>query len=158
MSSDQQSREKARPLSITVIALWQFLRASVLFFIVSMGVLFPAASFDKMTSIKVLGYLASRQSLPSMTSIPIVTLLIGIYLFATGLGVWFLKKWARNLLMVTSGMEACLWIRGFIYYGAIGGRMFENELQRQTVAFVILLDLVVCIYLYQQGGAFGEPV
>jgi len=58
--------------------------------------------------------------------------------------------------MITSGGTAVLWIRAFIYYGAINEPIFKSDLQRQTVIFVVLLDIVVFVYLYMEGRAFGE--
>jgi uncharacterized membrane protein (DUF4010 family) len=58
--------------------------------------------------------------------------------------------------MVTSGGTAVLWIRAFIYYGAIKEPIFKSDLQCQTVMVVVLLDIIVFAYLYMEGRAFGE--
>jgi hypothetical protein len=105
---------------------------------------------------KILTYIAARQALPPPALLPIIMPVIAVYLFATGLGLWLLKKWARNVLMITSATTAIMWVRAFIYYGAIGQPIFESELQRQTVMVVVLLDIIVFAYLYLEGAAFGE--
>jgi hypothetical protein len=114
------------------------------------------AAFATAIGIKILTYIAARQPLPPTALLPIVMPLIAAYLFATGFGLWFLKMWARNVVMITSGGTAVLWIRAFIYYGVIKEPIFKSDSQRQTVMFVVLLDILVFAYLYIEGRAFGE--
>ena len=146
-----------RPLSITLISLFQFTRAIIILFIVLGLWAFPDANGASRLDIKVLMYVAARQPLPPAILIPIVMPIIAGYLFITGFGLWFLKKWARNILMITSGMTSCMWIRGFLVYRALGEPLLETQLQQQTVLFVVLLDVLVFSYLYMEGKAFGVP-
>jgi len=149
-------QRKERPLSVTLIAMFQFSRAAAVLLIFLFTSVFHDEAFGSAIGVKVLTYIAARQPLPPAALLPIIMPLIAAYLSTTGFGLWFLKKWARNLVMITSGGTAVLWIRAFIYYGAINEPIFKSDLQRQTVIFVVLLDIVVFVYLYMEGRAFGE--
>jgi hypothetical protein len=154
---ERQARQiKERPLSVTLIAMFQFSRAVAVLLIFLFTSVFHDEAFGSAISVKILTYIAARQPLPPAALLPIIMPLIAAYLSTTGFGLWFLKKWARNLVMVTSGGTAVLWIRAFIYYGAIKEPIFKSDLQCQTVMVVVLLDIIVFAYLYMEGRAFGE--
>ena len=145
-----------RPLSITLIALFQFFRAGIILLIVLCLWIFPDANLSSRIDVKVLTYITARQPLPPAFLVPIVMPVVAAYLAVTGFGLWFLKKWARNILMITSAVTSLMWIRGFMFYGALGEPLLETEMQRQTVLVVIMLDLLVFAYLFLEGKAFGE--
>jgi hypothetical protein len=152
-------RLRRRPLAITLIALFQFARAGFILFVAVSTWLAPDAHLSSRLEIRVLTYVAARHNLPSPALIPVVLPIIAALPFALGCGLWFLKKWARNTLMITSGTTALLWIRYFAFDWALGDSILKTELQRQIVYSVISLDAMVfcCLaFLPDVSEAFGQ--
>jgi hypothetical protein len=106
-------RLKRRPVAVTIIALVEFARAAMILVVAICMPLFPNANLAARTDVKVLTYVSAGQNLPSSVQAPIVLPLAAASLVVLGLGLWFLKKWARNLLMIGSGGVVVLWIRRF---------------------------------------------
>jgi hypothetical protein len=152
-------QQKKTPLAVVLIAVLQFARAGVILFVVLCTWLFPDANLTSRPEIKVLVYVAAAQNLPAAILVPVVMPAVALSLLAVGLGLWFLKSWARKILMLTSGITAVLWIRRFFFDAAFGNSTFQTDLGRQTVYFVVLLDsLVFCClaFLPDITEAFGK--
>jgi hypothetical protein len=145
--SGMEQQERKRPVPITVIALFQFVRACFIFFIALNAMFLPDAQLVSRTDIKILTYVLSRQNLSSSATAAVFLPMVAAYLSAIGVGLWFMKKWAKNLLMITSGMTVFLWTRRLILDSAIGHVTLNTELQRQTVYIVILVDAFIFSYL-----------
>jgi hypothetical protein len=85
--------------------------------------------------------------------------LIAFLVFSIGLGLWFLKKWARNTLMITSGTTVVLWLRRLLLDWSLGTTTLKTEAGQQSVYAVIMIDALIlgCLALYPDvANAFGE--
>jgi hypothetical protein len=134
---------QVRPHIVTLIALFQFFRASVLLLMALGTWAFPDLHLD------------SRAEAPYPAIVRLfVAVLIAVFYTATGIGLWRLKKWARNILMVGSGMNVVLWLRGFAlewWVSSLPRRVTpHDESGWQLVLAVIFTDLMIfcCLWLY----------
>ncbi len=78
----------------------------------------PAGHLASRLDVQVLTYIVTRHN-SSTFSTPFVMLLVAVPVFGIGLGLRFLKKWARYALMVASGGTeffgyAALWSIGLL--------------------------------------------
>jgi hypothetical protein len=109
-----------RPSAVTALALFQFAKSLFLVLVVILAVAHSGPHWGSPT-FWALSYLASHGGgLPS-----IFTLLSGAYAAIVGWGLWTLKRWARNLLMATSGLSALRWIRYFSVNAIVGSDLSE---------------------------------
>jgi len=147
--------KQQRPTSVTYVAVFQFLKAWFL-------LLVTIVSFSNPSIIKSGGtlagmvFLAAHGKNPRGFAIP----LFALYSCIVGFGIWRLKNWARNSLMITSGMTVALWIRLLTLFDwAFGEHTLKTPLQQQIVYSLILMDAVVFYVLWMGDGvreAFGE--
>jgi len=106
MDEWQGPPRKTRPPCVTLLAPFQFLRAAIVLCVLLSVWEFPDSHLDSRLEVKALTYLATQHPLPEGLMIPVVLPLSAVYLSSIGVGLWRLKKWARNVLMITSGATA----------------------------------------------------
>lgn len=145
---------------MTVVALIQFVGASVLIMIVLSTLLDPGANLASQRWVATLVYLLTRRNMAQNSLIPIVMPLAAAYLIATGYGLWTLRKWARHIVVGTSGLTVILWLRAILVREwAMGDRLFANSWARQVAYATILLNAFICgsLILYPEvARAFSE--
>lgn len=147
-------QQQTRPGPITLIALFQFSKAAFLFVVVVLVWLSPEMQWGSRTFWGSV-YIASHGGgLPSF-----LTPIVAVYAAIIGVGLWRLQRWARNLLMVTSGLSAARWLRYFSLNWAIGGtglgkhvNSLNSEFERQTVYVLVLIDIFVFLCLVYFPG------
>jgi hypothetical protein len=86
-------------------------------------------------------------------------LLIAVFVFNIGLGLWLVKSWARNALMITSGTTVVLWLRRFLLDWSLGTTTLKTEAAQQSVYAVIMIDVLIlgCLALYPDvADAFSK--
>lgn len=152
-------QRRKRPVVVTLIALLQFFRSGFILLVVLSTWLIPDAHLYSRLDVKVLTYIFARQNPSSPILIMTIMPLIAVYLSAIGLGLLFLKKWARNALIATSGMTVLLWVRRFMFDWALGNATLATTLQQQTIFIVIAIDGLVfcCLAMYPDvAAAFGR--
>ncbi len=140
-----------RPLPITVIAVYQFFAAGFLLVVVLLTICGSAMQIDSSLFVRVVTYVTSGHNLVSAKMIPIVMPVVATYRLIVGAGLLGLKKWARHLLIATSGVTVLIWLRGItIRQWALGESLFRDELARETVYAVIVLNAVIflCLTVY----------
>jgi hypothetical protein len=155
----RENTQKPRPGPITLISLFEFVRAGFILVVAFAAWAAPNTHLTSRLDVKVLTYVAARRNLPPAGLIQVLMPLIAAFLIVVGCGLWFLKKWARNTLMITSGMTVVLWIKRLAFDWAIGAVTLQTELQRQIVYFVIIVDALIfgCLAFWPDvSEAFDE--
>lgn len=155
------SESKVRPGPITAIAIFHFCAAAFVLLIAVLTLLAPGMQVDSMLVIQVTSYVITRRNLVSESLIPLIMPPVAVYLGAIGWGLWKLQKWARHVLIATSGFTVAIWARALlIREWAFGDSLFHDPLARQTVYFVILINALIlsCLTLYPDvAAAFKDP-
>lgn len=106
------------------------------------SLLLPNAGLTTIVDTKAVIFVFARQNL--FTGIPLIILpFVAAYLCVTGIGLFRLKKWARDVLMVASGATILLWARGLLLDSAFIDQMLPTELQRQTVYVFMCVDTMI---------------
>ena len=152
---------KSRPGLITLIALFQFSKAGLLLIVIALVLEYPEIQWGSLP-LWGLVYIASNGAgRPGL-----VTLLIVVYSVIIGWGLWVLRRWARNILMVTSGLTTLRWIRYLSINAIISGtesgrhmRTLKPGFEQQSVYLLVLLDALVfcCLAFYPDvAEAFGK--
>jgi hypothetical protein len=149
IETEEKTKGKARPWPVTLIAVFQFSKSAFLFVLVALvwrsaGMQWGSNTFWGMA------YIASHGGGAASFLTPLLATYAGI----VGIGLWRLQKWARNLLMVTSGVSAIRWLRYFAINWTISGtelsrhvQSLNSEFQRQTVYVLVFLDAFVFLCL-----------
>jgi hypothetical protein len=145
------NQNKMRPAPVTLIALGHFCAAGFVLLIVFVTVLDPDAHVNSNLVVQVISYLITRHNIVSAGIFSIVMPAIAGYLAVTGWGLWSLQKWARRLVMATSGLTVALWARALLMREwALGESLFRDELARNTAYALMLINAVIflCLTLY----------
>jgi hypothetical protein len=144
-----------RPFTVTLIALFQFCKAGFLVVLLVLIGIYPDMRFGSETFWEIVYVASNGAGKPGL-----LTPLIAIYAAVIGWGLWSLNKWARNLLMVTSGLSALRWVRYFGMNWAVSGtevsRTFpslKSGFEQQSVYLLVALEVLVFCCL-----AFGPDV
>ena len=150
-------RKRKRPLTVTLVALYQFCRALSLLAIVAS--LFGASTVDLTVRahLRALIYLVTRQDMTGQSApvAPILTIfaLLAAYYVAIGLGLLFLDKWARRAAMLMSGMGMVRLI--FLVLVQNQDLALPKLLSQQEVlACFVLVDAMVLGLLVNEGETF----
>lgn len=162
-----KAQRNARPPIVTFVAAIQFLRAGVALCIGWAIWAFPNSGLDSLMRVKALAYLATHHALAPRTVAPFTMTLSAAYFILTGIGLWNLQKWARNVLLLTSGLTVVVWIRYFaldslIRNTDIGNALGPSPISKAALSLitvVILMDALVfcCLAFYPDvGKAFVE--
>lgn len=141
-----------RPPAVTAIATYESLRAATLLLILVYILFSPGDKVVSSTRIQFLTYIVAGHSLPPAPLVPIVLPVLAVYFIAVGAGLWMLKSWARNLLIVTSGLTVVLWVRYYALRAILHGSVLNSHLQRDAVLILVVLDsLVFCQLTFSPG-------
>jgi len=147
-----------RPTAVTAIALYQFFKAWFLLVVTAVVLLAPdmewGATFREMV------FVASHGG----SRIGLFTPVIGIYAAVVGAGLWGLKKWARRVLIVSSGLTVARWIRYLSINWAVRGTLMSGRsltpgYEQQSVFALLFVDALIFLYLALYDGvaeAFGQ--
>jgi len=153
-------RPGSRPGLVTLIALFQFAKAGFLLIVVALIWKFPDMRFGSLAFWE-MAYVASNGGgKPGL-----LTPLVATYTAVIGWGLWNLKRWARSLLMVSSGITAFLWIRYFAVNSIFTGtevarhiRSLRPGFEQESVHLLVALDamLFLCLAFHPDViDAFG---
>jgi hypothetical protein len=140
--------EQGRPFMVTLIALYEFVRAAVLIVAFAAVVLTRGshAAFD--------------------SSIAMLFLLITIgYAIAIGVCMWMRVNWGRRVLIATSCWSVYRAVRFQLLYTAASavateGQMARLASARDVIYMMLAVNIVIGLYLAFAPGvaeAFGQP-
>jgi hypothetical protein len=142
---------KTRPVQVTLIALYHFIGASIILLFALGSWLYPGLHISSSLLVQVIVYVITRHNIATPMMVPIMLPFFAAYLAAIGWGLWHLMKWARNLVLATSGLTVVIWIRALLVREwALGQSLFKNELAQDTVFVVILINVIIlcCLTIY----------
>jgi len=143
------------PFSILVLALFQICRGIFIAGVVLFILLMPNAGLTSKIEIKILTFIFARQNLSSPIFL-IVLPLSAIYLCVTGFELWRLKKWARNVMMLTSGSTVLMWGRRFYFDYVFGRATLPTALQQQSVYAVMVVNVIIFFCLAAYSDVFKD--
>ncbi len=157
--SAQESPWRQRPTPVTLIALFQFFRAAILLIVASVIWSYPGQRWGP-TAFWVLFYIVSNGGGPPGIFAPF----LAAYYVVVGYALLKLRKWARNILVVTSGFVSLMWIRHLLLNEVVKGTSFFRQLkpgfEQQCVYGLIFVDGMIFLFLAFYPGvaeAFKEP-
>jgi hypothetical protein len=149
---------RARPLVVTAIAIYEFFRASIILLVLLSTRLDPNGYLTSRMDVRILTYVVTRHNVSTYAN-SIIMPLVAVSVFSIGLGLWFLRKWARNAVMISSGATVVLWLRRILVDQALGEAIVKSQPGGQSVYVVIMIDTLIfsCMALYPDiASAFGE--
>jgi hypothetical protein len=141
------------PLSVVLIALFQFAKATVLLIVFWMMMKAPEM-LEGSHLAPLLMFIASHGKAPQGA----VVALLAIYPIVIGAGLLLTIPWARRTLMFTSGLTIALWARALLMNQMLssGNPLQQNILlsseQQQAVLALLLTDALVLFYLWMGQG------
>lgn len=143
-----------RPPILTFISTCEFLRAGLALTVFAVVLRHPGARWGA-TEFRQF-YAAVCAGLP-----PMLAPAVAAYSLVMGVGLWRLRKWARNFLAATSGVKVAFWLRGFAFYYYVSdrqSRLTTFELQaRAMMAMLDLLMFLALVFAPSVNEALGEP-
>ena len=140
---DLSTLPPSRPASLTMIALFQFSKASFLILIAAVSWLGYAGTLTYIPNLKDLLFIASHGKDPH----GIMLVVFGSYAAAIGNGIWKLRRWARNSLVFTSLCMLVLWLVHHDFDTSIPTMPGIARVRNQTVYLLLLFDFVIFMYL-----------
>jgi hypothetical protein len=126
-----------------MIALFQFLRAGVALCVAYCVWKFPDLYLDSHVEVKALTYLATQKAIPPTILAPVILPIFALYFAIVGIGLWRLQKWARIVLLSSTGLTAFLWIRRFAFDQILGDTTVKDQSALGLVYSVVLIDALI---------------
>ncbi len=141
--------ETSRPFSVSLVAGFQVFKAGflLLYFAQSWRILLAFPKPGKIDDISLFRYVF-------ILSLPVVA----IYSLAIGYGLWRMRRWARQALMIT--IINC-WMIGSVSFNGplLGAGIFMDNWETEALIGALILDLLIygCLAWYPGvADAFGE--
>jgi hypothetical protein len=132
-----------RPLPLTLIILFQWLKAAFLVLVVSLSWTGHENRLANIPDLRDLIFLASHGKDPK----DLVLFGLGLYAAAIGYGLWNFRRWARNSLVFTSLLMLVLWFAHHDFGTALPTMPAISMVETQTVYLLLLLDFFIFMYL-----------
>ena len=139
-------RKRVRPTAVTVIATYEFFTGALMLLLLLGTWLDPTGHFSGSLDFEILTYVVTQHNVSTYSSSPIMPL-IAAFVVSTGLGLWFLKKWARNILIVVTAMTTVLWLRRFVVDWALGETTLKTQSGRESVYAVVIINALIFYFL-----------
>jgi hypothetical protein len=132
-----------RPFPVTCMALFQFAKAAFLLLVAALPLLGHEGRLAYIPDLRDLVFVAAHGKDPH----GLLLLFFGIYAAAIGIGLWRLKRWARNSLVFTTGLMLVLWLSHLDFGTDLLVMPAISQVEQQTVYIVLLLDFAIFAYL-----------
>ena len=132
-----------RPFPVTLMAFFQFAKAGFLIFIAWLSLAGHYGRLASIPNLQDLTFLASHGKDPK----GMLLLFLGLYAGAIGLGLWRLRRWARNSLVFSCGLMMVLWLSHHDFGTQILVMPAITEVEQQTVYILLLVDFAIFMYL-----------
>ena len=150
-----------RPLAVTVIAAFELSKAG--FLLVLMAILYTRsdALLGAGSSLRLLISVATNHIVTSASPLDSrsvgVTLLFPLYAAVCsvfGLGVWFMKRWARRILMWASTIYLARYVQAILIRDWALGQ--PTVLADHTYTAFAVIDATILLYLFSAKEAFDS--
>ncbi len=132
-----------RPLAVTLIACVQFLKAAILLAVVAIPIAASENSLAYIPHLREFVFFASHGKDPR----GVAPLLLGVYAIYTGVGLWKLRRWARNSLALGAATTLLLWFCHVEYQVGVFTMPTLAQVEVRTIHTLLLFDFVVLAYL-----------
>ena len=145
-----------RPLPVTILAMIQFAKAGFLLSVALLPGMGAESGIASIQDFRDLLFLASHGKDPK----GLLIVLFGIYAAVIGWGLWRLKRWARNSLVLSSGLMLLFWLAHHDFGTSILFMPGISGVEQQTVYVLLLLDFTIFTYLKFHDAtarSFGPP-
>src|SRR6266508_3899933 len=126
-----------RPFGITLIAAYLILKAVAL--LMAMAVVHLSSVPQPIAS-----ELVSAVSLRIHIPLPFPTALLSV---TVGLGIWFLKKWARTVIVVVNTYALCRMAVGSAILMAIDRKFLISQTSSPYFALNLIAGIAILVYL-----------
>lgn len=148
-------KPKKCPFSIFLLAMFQISRGVFVAGVMLLLLLAPSTDMTSGIGVKVVTFILARQNLTS--PIVMITLpLAAAYFCVSGYALLRLKKWARNVMMLTSGATVFMWARRFYFDYVFGRTTLSTALQQQSIYAVMAVDAIIFFCLAAYSDTFSE--
>jgi hypothetical protein len=161
-----------RPLGVTLVAYFQFLKATVLLLTGSLLCSKPDAVTNAGSVLYPLVYIAMRGNTAAIQAmgggggaLALIILLLGAYIGATGAGLWNMRAWARRSMLLTSGMTLFFYTKSVFFPDSNAGIHVPSASSPDMLYFHILLAIDTFFFAYflrsstaatfKRGGVVG---
>lgn len=152
-----KNREPRRPLPVTVISIYEFVKAAYILFV-----------FQAVLSLHRANLAAGLTDSDPFTRNPLVIMLpiFALLLVVAGFGLWTLQPWGRHLFLV-GGALSLPWLPIYpLRVQTMWGPIFDYHLlqpwmPRNVMSAMMLIDIAVyatLIWYPDVAQSFGEPV
>jgi hypothetical protein len=136
-----------RPGAVILISLYEFARAALIL-VAAAAIWIRAHNPPSSDAAQAMSYAA----LGGLTVA--VALALAAYSLVIGWGLWTLRKWARNILLASSGISSAYWIRHLVITAALSGvqgsRLFH--LERQSSYMSAAINVLIFLFLMFAPG------
>ncbi len=132
-----------RPLPLILITLLQFIKAAFLVLVAVLPWTGHGSRLAKVPDLRDLIFLATHGKEPN----GLVLLVLGLYAYAIGWGLWNFRRWARNSLVFTSLLMLVLWFAHYDFGTPVITMPAISLVEVQTVYILLLLDFFIFMYL-----------
>jgi hypothetical protein len=130
-------------LPLAIIVVFQFMKAAFLVLVAVLPWTGHASRLARMPDLRDLIFLASHGKDPNS----FVLLVLGLYAYAIGYGLWNFKRWARNSLVFTSLTMLVMWFAHYDFGTAMITMPAISLVETQTVYLLLLFDFFIFMYL-----------
>ncbi len=138
-----QTRPIARPLPIVLISGFQFTKGAFLLLVALLAASGRAGKLAYIPDLRDLVFVAAHGKEPH----GLLLFFFGSYALVIGSGIWRLRRWARNSLVLTSAMMLVFWLAHHDFGTSLPVMPAISEVEQQTVYILLLLDSAIFLYL-----------
>ena len=125
------------------MALIQFLKATLLLIIAMIPFFGGEGRLAYIPDLRDIVFLASHGKDPQ----GVLILFLGVYAAIIGIGLWHLRRWARNSLVFSSGLMLVFWLAHHDFDTNLLIMPAVSEVAQQTVYILLALDFAIFVYL-----------
>jgi hypothetical protein len=159
--------EVKRPFGVTLLALFCFSKAALFLLLVVMTLAHPESPsgtallqhFIPIPTDSTGGRqgIVSPEAARKRNELGALILVPGIAIFAAlGFGLWFLQKWAWNIIMVTSGMAFAAWARYMVIEVLLNVSLRTYRPATSDVLREMSVEGLILMYLFIVRDAFSK--
>jgi len=156
-SSKAAPTESTRPLPVTLVAIYQFLRSTILFGSVAFFYQDMNSDMDSHPALRMLIYLVTRKNIgqhgAEVSTVVNPLLFLALYYAAAGVGLLLLINWARR---ASIAMCVAASLRMVFLIVLLRAHQTDMPLYMQALlGALVLLDVLVISSLIHEGKHFG---
>jgi hypothetical protein len=142
-SQDIRNPYLKRPPQVSAIASFQFVKAALLLIIAILPFFGGEGRLAYIPNLPDILFLASHGKDPH----GLLIVFLGVYAAVIDVGLWRLKRWARNSLLTSSGLMLVFWFAHRDFGTSLIIMPAVSLVATQTVYILLTCDFVIFMYL-----------